>query len=123
MWKARRWALFSPMPGSFASSFTSRAIGSATAMALGEARNLDAARGGRHVGVGRDARLLDGGVHRGGDEVSEQGGIGGVDDLRVDGEAGHLALAVHVHLLVLPARLGVHRELGELLARVRHRLL
>src|SRR6266542_1577990 len=33
MWKASRCALFSPMPGSFASSFTRRAIGSATAIA------------------------------------------------------------------------------------------
>src|SRR5512147_1874117 len=97
MWKASRCALFSPMPGSFASSFTRRAMGSATATgALSDARDLDPARRLRDVLVGGGARLLGGGVHRGRDEVLEHRLVRRVDGLGIDLDADDLALPVHL---------------------------
>jgi hypothetical protein len=88
MWNASRWAVFSPMPGSFASSFTSRAMGSATAMSQPMTRDLDAARRLGQVLVGRGARLLDARVHCGGDEVLEHRLVRRIHRLRIDDEAG-----------------------------------
>src|SRR5690349_5059383 len=69
MWKARRCAVFSPMPGRRASSFTNRAMGSATAISIRQSGDLDPARRLLEVLVGGEARLLGARVHRRGDEV------------------------------------------------------
>src|SRR5512142_1212371 len=121
MWKASRWAVFSPMPGSFASSFTRRAMGSATAMLARDARDLDPAGRLLHVLVGGGAGLLGAGVDRGGDEVLEHGEV--ADGLGVDRQLGDLALPVHPDLDQAPAALGLDGDLAELLLGVGHRLL
>src|SRR5512140_290638 len=100
MWKARRCAVFSPMPGSLASCATNRFR--ASGLISGEARDLHAAGDLRELLLGVLVRLGQRGVHGGGHEVLEHGEIIRVDERLVDldgldrrragGDDGHAAV-------------------------------
>src|SRR5512146_2253587 len=108
MWKARRCAVFSPMPGSLASCATSRFNASGLMRAVerlersGDARDLHAAGDLRELLLGVLVRLGERGVHGGGDEVLEHGEIVRIDQRLVDldrldrrragGDDGHAAV-------------------------------
>src|SRR6476620_10385093 len=101
-WNASRVAVFSPMPGSLASSRMSRPMGSPCATSyLKEAGEVAAHAGQRthralHRLGGELLRLLHRLVEGGGDQIFEHADILGVDDAGIDLDRLHFQTAGHL---------------------------
>src|SRR6476661_1721333 len=91
MWKARRWALLAPMPGSLRSSSMRRAMGSANRdmRVVLETRQIEAAE---HAGKSRLQALIgaaSGFVECGGDEILEHLDVFSVRAWSTGNQTGH----------------------------------
>src|SRR5437660_3280988 len=120
MWKARRWAVFGPMPGSRVSSATRSWTGPANSYRRRAGVTASPHAGKAHASGKRSQALRGEGllssqalVDGGADQVFEQAGVLGVDRGRVDGHAARL-LAGELDLDRPAARRALDHGLGQL---------